>query len=138
MSYIETVCPNCGLATVFNDGRKQCYCINCGFLIRAEDVKKTPTAPVIEGCSNDEPVTDDGSISINITVPEKNQQFVFFIDGNEVLSTRGGSYNIRTTPGRHRLQIRQNLFAFDEYVILSEGTRISVTIGMMGLKTRIE
>lgn len=138
MSYIETVCPNCGLTTVFNNGRKQCYCINCGFLIRAEDVEATPSEPVVGNGSASGPVADDGKISITITVPDRKQQFVFSMDGSEVLNTHGGSYNIRTTPGRHRLQIRQNLFVFDEDVDLAEGSRISVTVGMMGIKVRVE
>ena len=60
-----------------------------------------------------------------------------FIDDEEVLKSTGGSYRVRTTPGRHSLRVRQNLFSETVDIDASEGTRIDVTVGIMGLKVNI-
>ena len=139
MAYFECQCPNCSLPTVFNDGRLQCYCINCGYLIRREDV--SGTEPVISGApaeSLEKPAEDsDGLVTVLISVSGKSQPLTFHIDDEEVLKTTGGSYRVRTTPGRHTLRIRQNLFSETRDIEVSEGTRVDVAVGIMGIKVNI-
>ena len=139
MAYFECQCPNCSLPTVFNDGRLQCYCINCGYLIRRENV--SGTEPVVSGSpaeSLEKPAEDsDGLVTVLISVSGKSQPFTFHIDDEEVLKTTGGSYRVRTTPGHHTLRIRQNLFSETRDIEVSEGTRVDVAVGMMGIRVNV-
>ena len=141
MAYKECRCPNCTLPTVFNDARMQCYCINCGFLIRKKDAGDAE--PVVSSeAPGDAPTArpseqSDGLVTVMVSVPDKAQPFMVFIDDEEVLKSTGGSYRVRTTPGRHSLRVRQNLFSETMDIDASEGTRIDVTVGIMGLKINI-
>ena len=139
MAYFECQCPNCSLPTVFNDGRLQCYCINCGYLIRRDDV--SGTEPVVSGAPagslEKTPEDSDGLVTVLISVSGKPQPFTFRIDDEEVLKTTGGSYRVRTTPGRHTLRIRQNLFSETRDIEVSEGTRVDVAVGIMGIRVNI-
>ena len=139
MAYFECQCPNCSLPTVFNDGRLQCYCINCGYLIRRDDV--SGTEPVVSGAPAEprkEPAEDsDGLVTVLISVSGKPQPFTFHIDEEEVLKTTEGSYRVRTTPGHHTLRIRQNLFSETRDIEVSEGTRVDVAVGIMGIRVNI-
>ncbi len=141
MAYHETKCPNCGLVTVFNDCRLQCYCINCGYLIHSDRVEKGSSEPIVSGAGPSSRIDGpayDGHVSIIISAPKRPQPFTFLIDGNRVLTTTGGTYNVRTTAGRHSLTVRQSLFSLTEDADLSEGDRISVSVGVMGIRLNVD
>ena len=141
MEYHETKCPNCGLMTVFNDCRLQCYCINCGYLIHSNRVEKGPSEPIVSRAAPTPQMngpTSDGHVSITISTPKRPQPFTFLIDANKVLTTTGGTYNVRTTSGKHSLTVRQSLFSLTEDVDLSEGDRISVSVGVMGIRLSVD
>lgn len=138
MSYFEYRCPNCSLQTVFSDGRRQCYCINCGYLIRREDVEGS-AEPVMSADRPEVPSPQqEGQVSIMVTIPDKQQPFTVSVDDDEVLRSSGGTYRLMVAPGRHRIRIRQNLFSMTQEADLDEGSRITVSIGMMGIRMIVD
>lgn len=138
MSYFECRCPNCSLQTVFSDGRRQCYCINCGYLIRREDVEGGAEPVMPSGQTEVPSPQQDGRVSIVVTIPDKQQPFHISVDDEEVLRSTGGTYRLMVSPGRHSIRIRQNLFSMTQEAELNEGSRVTVSVGMMGIKVTVD
>lgn len=138
MSYFECRCPNCSLQTVFSDGRRQCYCINCGYLIRREEVEDG-AEPVMSADGPEVPSPQqEGQVSIMVTIPDKQQPFTVSVDDEEVLRSSGGTYRLMVAPGKHRIRIRQNLFSMTQEADLDEGSRVTVSVSMMGIRMTVD
>ena len=141
MAYVELTCPNCSLRTVFNTDRMQCYCINCGFVLRRDDLDPSDpgvSEPVVEGAVQADGACDDGMVSVLVTVSGKGQPFAISFDGEEVLRVTGGTHRIRVAPGGHRVDVRHNIYTDGLEAEFGEGTRMSISVGIMGLRTRVE
>ena len=141
MAYVELTCPNCSLRTVFNTDRMQCYCINCGFVLRRDDFDPSDpgvSEPVVEGAVQADGACDDGMVSVLVTVSGKGQPFAISFDGEEVLRVTGGTHRIRAAPGRHRVDVRHSIYTDGLEAEFAEGTRMSISVGIMGLRTRVE
>ncbi len=141
MAYVELTCPNCSLRTVFNTDRMQCYCINCGFVLRRDDVDLSDpgvSEPVVEGEGLTDCEHDDGMVSVLVTVTGKGQPFAVSFDGEESLRVTGGTHRVRVSPGKHRVDVRHSIYTDGLEAEFAEGTRMSISVGIMGLRTRVE
>ena len=129
MPLVSAKCPNCQADTMADNGRKQCYCIYCGYKYDVNSTENT----TIESVSQ-----NDGLVNVSFSTSVPGYIVTVEIDGKEVCALSGSSETVRITPGKHTIHAKASSLIGGQIVgELKEGSKVSIDVGFMGLKLKI-